>query len=151
MVPVIFVTHNAMKEEHLLNFILSYVAMVPSANLLGFAGRELASKLPLVVGALIEITFGSIVEFILLLVLLRRGRNNVPVIKAAILGSILANLLLCLGLCFFAGGLRRNEQRFHRVISETGNGLLLVAASTWHKNHGNQLTSLSGTRTPGNI
>jgi Ca2+:H+ antiporter len=132
VVPVIFVTHNAMKEEHLLNFILSYVAMVPSANLLGFAGRELASKLPLVAGALIEITFGSIVEFILLLVLVKRGADNVPVIKAAILGSILANLLLCLGLCFFAGGLRRNEQRFHRVISETGNGLLLVAASMRH-------------------
>jgi Ca2+:H+ antiporter len=129
VVPVAFVTHLTMGEEHLLNFILPYVAMVPSANLLGFAGRELASKLPLVVGALLEITFGSLVEFILLLVLVRRGPHNVPVIKAAVLGSMLANLLLCLGLCFFAGGLRRNEQRFHRVISETGNGLLLVAGS----------------------
>ena len=53
--------------------------------------------------------------------------NLIPVIRAAILGSILANLLLCLGFCFFAGGLRRHEQEFDEVISEVGNGLLLMA------------------------
>lgn len=51
----------------------------------------------------------------------------IPVIKSAILGSILANLLLCLGLCFFVGGLRREKQEFEGVISEVGNGLLLTA------------------------
>jgi len=30
-------------------------------------------------------------------------------------------------MCFFVGGLRRNEQEFHEVISETGSGLMLVA------------------------
>ena len=53
--------------------------------------------------------------------------NLIPVIRAAILGSILANLLLCLGFCFFAGGLRRDEQSFDEVISEVGNGQLLMA------------------------
>jgi Ca2+:H+ antiporter len=47
--------------------------------------------------------------------------------KAAILGSILTNLLLCLGLCFFVGGLRQASQRFHASVSEVGSGLLLVA------------------------
>lgn len=51
----------------------------------------------------------------------------IPVIRAAILGSILANVLLCLGMCFFMGGLRRDEQEFHEVVSEVGSGLLLVA------------------------
>jgi Ca2+:H+ antiporter len=118
-----------MRKDRLGNFILPYIAMVPSANLLGFASRELAAKLPKVLGVLLETTFGSIVELILLVVLIRRGPQNVPVIQAAILGSILANLLLCLGLCFFAGGLKREEQKFHEVISETGNGLMLVAGS----------------------
>lgn len=63
------------------------------------------------------------------MVLLHNDVNNslIPVIRAAILGSILANLLLCLGFCFFAGGLRRNEQEFDEVISEVGNGQLLMA------------------------
>ena len=51
----------------------------------------------------------------------------IPVIRAAILGSILANLLLCLGFCFFVGGMNRDEQVFDEAISEVGSGLLLVA------------------------
>ena len=99
-------------------------------NQLGFAGQELARKLPRVFGILLEITFGSVVEMILLLVLISRdheGGHYIAVIKAAILGSILTNLLLCLGLCFFVGGLKRHEQVFHEAVSEVGSGLLLVA------------------------
>lgn len=59
------------------------------------------------------------------MVLLSKGYFEV--IKAAILGSILATMLLCLGFCFFVGGLRRNEQSFSHAISETGSGLLLTA------------------------
>lgn len=53
--------------------------------------------------------------------------NLIPVIQAAILGSILANLLLCLGFCFLVGGMTRHEQEFHEAISEVGSGLMLVA------------------------
>lgn len=53
--------------------------------------------------------------------------NQTHVIKAAILGSILATMLLCLGFCFFVGGLFREEQSFNDAISEAGSGLLLTA------------------------
>ena len=56
-----------------------------------------------------------------------QGTSLVPVIRAAILGSILANLLLCLGFCFFVGGMGRHEQEFDEAVSEVGSGLLLVA------------------------
>ena len=79
-------------------FITAYIGMVPAANLVGFAGQELARKIPKVAGVILETTFGSIVEIILFMVLIGHGgRKYVPVIQAAILGSILANLLLCLG------------------------------------------------------
>ena len=64
------------------------------------------------------------------MVLLRKNDANdnlIPVIQAAIIGSILANLLLCLGFCFFVGGMRREKQVFEQVISEVGSGILLVA------------------------
>ncbi|KAK6509649.1 hypothetical protein TWF481_004381 [Arthrobotrys musiformis] len=114
----------------------TYIAMIPVANLLGFAGQEFARKLPKVSGILIETTFGSIVEIILFLTLLARHEvedghagegNMIPVIQAAILGSIITNLLLCLGMCFFVGGIRMQVQTFHSAVSEVGNGLLLVA------------------------
>ena len=90
-------------------------------------GQELARKVPMVLGVILETTLGSIVEIILFMVLIKEGERGVPIIKAAILGSILANLLLCLGLCFFAGGLRRDEQEFHESVSEVGSNLMLVA------------------------
>ncbi|KAL1967781.1 hypothetical protein VTN77DRAFT_2470 [Rasamsonia byssochlamydoides] len=110
-------------------FTLNYIAIVPTANLLGFAGGELARKLPKVLGILLEITLSAVVEIVLFMVLIVQDKDNnlIPVIQAAILGSILANLLLCLGLCFFFGGLKRDEQVFHGAVSEVGSGLLLVA------------------------
>ncbi|ORY09201.1 Sodium/calcium exchanger protein-domain-containing protein [Clohesyomyces aquaticus] len=135
-VPIAIVLHYALPGAPLTIFALSYVAMVPVANLLGFAGQEFARKMPKVSGILIETAFGSIVEIILFLILISKHQsaqgssehgNLIPVIQAAILGSILTNLLLCLGACFFVGGLRQTTQKFHSAISEVGNGLLCIA------------------------
>ena len=131
-VPAAIAMHFARPDLHVWVFTLNYIAMVPSANLLGFAGGELAKKLPKMFGILVETTLGSVVELVLFMVLLHNDdpanhKNLIPVIQAAILGSIMANLLLCLGLCFFVGGLRREEQVFHEAVSEVGTGLLLVA------------------------
>ncbi|KAI2466790.1 Sodium/calcium exchanger protein-domain-containing protein [Annulohypoxylon bovei var. microspora] len=124
-VPAAIAAHYAIADHAVLKFSLAYVAMVPCANLIGFAGQELARKLPHMLGVLTEITIASIVEIILFMILL--FQNQYYVIQAAILGSILANMLLCLGLCFFAAGLRREEATFHAAISEVGSNLLLIA------------------------
>jgi Ca2+:H+ antiporter len=125
VVPAAIALQYARKDLHLAIFILNYIAMVPCANLIGFAGQELSRKLPKVFGILIETTLGSVVEIVLFMVLL--NQDQFAVIQAAILGSILATLLLCLGLCFVAGGIRHPEQEFDEVVSEVGNGLLLTA------------------------
>ncbi|KAJ5122878.1 hypothetical protein N7526_009815 [Penicillium atrosanguineum] len=119
-VPAAIVMHFARPDLHVWVFALNYIAMVPSANLLGFA----------VLGVLLETALSAVVEIVLFMVLLHNSSEEqdfIPVIQAAILGSILANLLFCLGTCFFVGGLRRNEQVFHEAVSEVGTGLLLVA------------------------
>lgn len=128
-VPAAITIYFARPDLHVWIFALNYIAMVPSANLLGFAGGELAKKLPKVFGVLLETTLTSVVEIVLFMVLIHNdeGGNLIPVIQAAILGSILANLLLCLGLCFFFGGIGREHQSFHEAVSEVGTGLLLVA------------------------
>ena len=137
-VPLAIIFRYAFSNRPLLVFAFAYIGMIPSANLLGFAGQEFAKKSPKVAGTLIETTFGSIVEIILFIVLIVKHEapvegeesgsgdegNFIPIIQAAILGSILTNLLLCLGLCFFVGGLRQTTQKFHAAISETGSGLL---------------------------
>ncbi|KAF7563371.1 hypothetical protein G7046_g709 [Stylonectria norvegica] len=138
LVPVAIILHF-FPGLHLWKFATAYAAVIPSANLLGFAGQEFARKMPKVAGILIETAFGSIIEIILFVVLIAKHDadaskgngdegNLIPIIQAAILGSILTNLLLCLGLCFFFGGLRQASQKFHAIVSEVGTGLLLVAA-----------------------
>ncbi|RMZ79425.1 hypothetical protein DV738_g3312, partial [Chaetothyriales sp. CBS 135597] len=134
-VPAAIALHFVGGEHHVWTFAINYIAMVPAANLLGYAGQELSRKLPKVAGILIETCLGSVVEIVLLMVLVSKdkvgaevGHGNLTyVIQAAILGSILTNLLLCLGGCFLVGGMRHREQTFHAVISETGSGILLVA------------------------
>ena len=129
-VPAAIVLHFARHDLHIWVFTLNYIAIVPTANLLGFAGGELARKLPKVWGIVLETTLTSTVEIVLFVILIIKEEGDgelVDVIKDAILGSILANILLCLGLCFFAGGMKRQEQSFHKAISEVGSGLLLVA------------------------
>lgn len=44
-------------ENHLAIFILAYIAMVPCANLIGFAGQEFGRKMPPVLGVLVETTY----------------------------------------------------------------------------------------------
>ena len=129
-VPAAIAIYFARRDLYRAVFALNYIAMIPTANLIGFAGQELARKVPKVFGVILETFLGSIVEIILLMVLLvRGGEENFPVIQAAILGSILANLLLCLGACFFVGGVRdgHEAQQFDGAISEVGSGLLLTA------------------------
>lgn len=49
-VPAAIAIHFARPDLHLWIFALNYLAMLPSANLVGFAGQELARKLPKVFG-----------------------------------------------------------------------------------------------------
>jgi Ca2+:H+ antiporter len=49
-VPAAIAVHFAKPDAHYWVFALNYIAMVPTANLIGFAGQELARKLPTVFG-----------------------------------------------------------------------------------------------------
>lgn len=49
-VPAAIAVHFARPDAHYWIFALNYIAMVPTANLIGFAGQELARKLPKVIG-----------------------------------------------------------------------------------------------------
>lgn len=122
------VLHFCDNSNQLWIFVTAYIGMVPAANLVGFAGHQLARKLPTTFGVLVETAIGSCVELVLLTVLIQQpGNMSIRVIRAVILGSILANLLLCLGLCFFVGGIFYPNQSFHVAISEVACNLMLVA------------------------
>ncbi|CAK9078940.1 unnamed protein product [Durusdinium trenchii] len=91
-------------------FILNFIALLPLAKLLGDATEELAVAIKNdAVAGMLNATFGNIVEMMITLNTLRSKKMPVPertnVVKSTLLGSILSNLLLVLGMSFCFGGL----------------------------------------------
>jgi Ca2+:H+ antiporter len=125
VVPAAIVVTYSRTDLHLAIFVLNYLAMIPCANLIGFGAQELARKLHKVFGVLVETTLGSVVEVVMFMVLVKN--DQFQVIQAAILGSVLATQLLCLGVCFVVGGIRHTELEFAPVVGEVGSDLLLTA------------------------
>jgi Ca2+:H+ antiporter len=53
----------------------------------------------------------------------------VVIVQTSLIGSILSNLLLVMGMCFFCGGLRRQEQFFNTTVAQTAASLLALAVA----------------------
>ncbi|KAI0244017.1 hypothetical protein L0F63_003697 [Massospora cicadina] len=106
-------------------FAINFLAIVPLASLLGLATEEVAAKLGQTVGGLLNATFGNAVELIVAVLALKLGL--IRVVQASLLGSILSNLLLVLGLCFLCGGCRYPEQSFNVTAAQTNSSLLGIA------------------------
>ena len=56
--------------------------------------------------------------------------NEIRVVQASMLGSILSNILLVLGCCFFVGGLKYHEQEFNSTVASTMSSLMAVASAS---------------------
>lgn len=68
------------------------------------------------------------VEMIVAIIAL--AKNEIVVVQTSLIGSILSNLLLVLGMCFFFGGLRRQEQYFNQNVAQTSASLLALAVGS---------------------
>lgn len=106
-------------------FILNFIAIVPLAKLLGYATEDLALRTGEVLGGLLNATFGNSVELIISIISLTK--NLVIVVQASMLGSILSNILLVLGMSFFFGGCKYKEQSFNIVAAQTSACLLFIS------------------------
>ncbi|OLN84394.1 Vacuolar calcium ion transporter 4 [Colletotrichum chlorophyti] len=105
-------------------FAMNAVAIIPLAGLLSHATESVASKLGDTVGALLNVTFGNAVELIIFIALVK---NEIRIVQASLLGSILANLLLILGMSFFLGGLRYREQIYNSTVTQMSACLLSLS------------------------
>ena len=94
--------------------------------MVSFATEEIAIKVGQTLGGLLNATFGistfpaipdvgNAVELIISIIALIQGK--VTIVQASLLGSMLSNLLLVLGMCFFFGGLKHKEQEFNTTVS----------------------------------
>ena len=56
--------------------------------------------------------------------------NEIRIVQASMLGSILSNILLVLGCCFIAGGIRFKEQKFNETVASTMSSLMAVSTAS---------------------
>jgi Ca2+:H+ antiporter len=106
-------------------FIINFLAIIPLAAMLSFATEELAIYVGETLGGLLNASFGNAVELIVSIIALAQGR--IVIVQTSLVGSMLSNLLLVLGMCFFFGGLKRTEQFFNVTVAQTAASLLALA------------------------
>ena len=106
-------------------FLTSALGVIPTAALMGRATEELAARSGPGIGGLLNVTFGNAPELIIALFALGAGLHEV--VKASLVGSILGNILLVLGVSMLAGGLRRDRQDFEPRAASAQALLLLLA------------------------
>lgn len=104
---------------------INFLAIIPLAAILSFATEELALYIGEVLGGLLNASFGNAVELIVSIIALVQGK--VVIVQTSLVGSMLSNLLLVLGMCFFLGGINRSEQHFNLTVAQTAASLLALA------------------------
>jgi Ca2+:H+ antiporter len=107
-------------------FAASALGVIPTAALMGRATEELAARSGPGIGGLLNVTFGNAPELIIALFALGAGLHEV--VKASVVGSILGNILLVLGVSMLVGGARRDRQRFE-LRAATAQSLMLLLAT----------------------
>ncbi|GKU19347.1 unnamed protein product [Fusarium langsethiae] len=106
-------------------FGMNAIEIIPLAGLLAFATESVALKMGDALGALLNVTFGNAVELIIFILAL--VKNEIRVVQSALLGSILANLLLILGMSVLLGGLRFREQVYNSTVTQMSACLLSLS------------------------
>ncbi|HEX9237076.1 MAG TPA: cation transporter, partial [Actinomycetota bacterium] len=110
-----------------LTFLSAAAAIIPLAGIIGGATEQLALHAGPRVGGLLNATFGNVTELIIAIFLILDG--DIQIVKASLTGSILGNLLLVLGLSFFVGGLRHEEQEFNEQAAGVHAASLALAVT----------------------
>lgn len=109
-------------------FLLNFLAIVPLAKLLGDATEQVSLPLGPALGGLLNATFGNAVELIVGVVALLQGQLRI--VQMSLVGSILSNLLLVLGLSFFVGGLYQSENSFAQTAAQASGSIMTLGCFT---------------------
>ncbi|KAI8603071.1 Sodium/calcium exchanger protein-domain-containing protein [Dissophora ornata] len=123
LLPVVFFTildeyvlthvlgHNSVLTSPQVIFSLGLASVIPLSYFIGMAVSSISAQSSLGMGAVINATFGSIIEIILYSVALTQGKGLIT--EGALIGSFLAGLLLMPGVSMMSGAVKKKEQKFN--------------------------------------
>jgi Ca2+:H+ antiporter len=108
-------------------FVVSGLALAVLAALVGRSVDQVADRLGSGATGVVQSALGNLPELFVCIFALRQGL--VKVVEAAIIGSILGNILLVLGLAFVVGGLKHGRQSFDGARARGLIALMLLAVA----------------------
>jgi Ca2+:H+ antiporter len=113
LTPVALIAHYAFHAGATASFVLSAVALVPLAWLIGEATDHAAQHTGHGVGGFLNASFGNAPELIIALLAVNDALPTV--VRGAIAGSVVSNILLVLGAAMIAGGDGKLDTRSLRL------------------------------------
>lgn len=123
LVPLSFVLYY-LHANTTLTFLVTAAALAALTRVLAESTAIIAERVSNTLAALANVTLGNAVEFFVAIFALREGL--VDMVKASIVGSILINVLLLIGLSMFIGGMKYQEQKFNKDSSGLYSTMLMV-------------------------
>ncbi|KAF9206305.1 hypothetical protein BGZ49_002653 [Haplosporangium sp. Z 27] len=103
--------HDSVLTSPTVIFSLGLASVIPLSYFIGMAVSSISAQSSLGMGAVINATFGSIIEIILYSVALTQGKGLIT--EGALIGSFLAGLLLMPGVSMMSGAVKKKEQKFN--------------------------------------
>ncbi|CEP08528.1 hypothetical protein, partial, partial [Parasitella parasitica] len=106
-------------------FGLSLASVIPLSYFIGMGVSSVSAQSSMGLGAVINATFGSIIEIILYAAALMAGKSSL--VEGSLIGSILAGVLLMPGFSMVSGAVKRKEQRFNAKSAGVTSTMLIMA------------------------
>ncbi|MFN3532511.1 MAG: calcium/proton exchanger [Candidatus Brocadia sp.] len=125
LIPVTTVAHNY-HFPAVVTFILASAVLVPLAHFLGEATEVISKKTGEHLSGIINATFGNAAELVIAILAIKSGL--IDIVKYSLIGSIIGNILLILGLSLFIGGVKFGELKLSPIITGTTTIHLSMAA-----------------------
>ncbi|XP_044860983.1 putative cation exchanger C521.04c [Mauremys mutica] len=139
LLPLVIVTlvlgyvdsHNRFTSS-LVKFTLSLLSIMPLSYYIGMAIASISAQSNFAVGAVVNASFGSIIELTFYITALIKGSREgnkcyEEIVKSALTGTLLGCVLLVPGLCMVIGGIRHQEQRFNSRSAGVSSALLFLS------------------------
>ena len=121
--PLAFIA-NLLNADPVLVFALAAIGLIPLADFIGEATEELAVYTGPHIGGLLNATLGNAAELIITIFAIKEGL--LELVRASIIGSILGNLLLVLGMSMLLGGWKYGIQKFDKRNAAMNANLLIM-------------------------
>ncbi|KAF8233185.1 hypothetical protein L208DRAFT_1396085 [Tricholoma matsutake] len=125
MIPIAWTFGFSKAEARAPVLVFCLLALMPLVKLHDLATHDLALRIGGSMTGLLNASLSNIVATVVSIIAL--VKCELRVVQSTLIGIILGKLLLVLGLCFFAGGIRFYEQGFDATATQMHSTLLTIS------------------------